>query len=340
MDSHRDSHERPTAVISWHLDDAVDDSELTRELFRLFGQPSDKGALSIDEAAAGMNGAYQNAVALLNEAALLARADAWARAGALVVLGLEELAKIPDIHDTVLQMSVTPTETGWKSFWTRFFDHGAKQRAIAAYGRPFAPGSPTERLFGNPGPYAAFLPEDLGKLLDLYKQRSLYLDRWGKRFVVPGSLETAAIVDHVFALGQERADSFAWLHGTPERSTTFLKSNIEASQTGRPHSVPLRPHSDPTDLVIDLHSMLAHRSSSVVPDHLTLREMAFELTGDDSDELIADAVEMEVSLLAQRMETEQLPTAARRAFGMVKLLMGFCEQRGIDFRVPERWKSA
>jgi AbiV family abortive infection protein len=101
--------------------------------------------LSIEEAAVGMAGAYRNAASLIDDAVLLSRAGRWARAGALGVLALEELAKAPDIHDTVHRSELSPSDELWTEFWRRFSRHEAKQRRIADYGRSLAVGSPLQR---------------------------------------------------------------------------------------------------------------------------------------------------------------------------------------------------
>jgi AbiV family abortive infection protein len=287
-----------------------------------------------------MTACYDNAASLLDDARCLAHEARFARAGALVVLALEELAKIPDLHDTAVSAPST-TPSPWPEFWKRFQSHEGKQKRIGEYGKWLVAYLGGATPFENPGPYAAFLPSDLGRSLDMYKQRSFYVDFWNGRFGVPGTApsDLGELVDGLYALALERADSFGQFHATRERSTRLLKGNVAQAAGGSITAAvaggDAAPTEDAKEIAIDLHSLLANRSSALLPDYASLYALSDELTKGCPTPAISAVFDREATVLSARMNERRLPTAGARALSMVKLLYGLAERRGIKLDLSD-----
>ena len=231
-------------------------------------------------------------------------------------------------------------------------DHQSKQARIAHYGKAVGLDLQTT-LFSNPGPYATFLPSDLGRSLDLLKMRSLYVDYWAGRFVVPGTLpvDGKAILDNLYAIAQERADSFSQFHASEARSLQFIKWQFELASsstvgsdglnTWPPDAIRDQAANDPEELRIDLHSQLSHRSSALgLPDYASLYGILDGLLAGKPSSVITEAMNREVQVLAVRMDAvRDLPTAGVRAIQMFKLLFAQAQRHGVvlddkNFPVP------
>ena len=313
-------------------------TDLTRRLAKAVGRASPERALSLDEAAAGTTSCFWNASALLDEARLLAQVDRYPRAVALTVLALEELGKIPDLHDTAATAQVSGSADGWLPFWKRFRSHKSKQHRIAAYGKVHLSDS-SRQSFVNEGPYENFLPDDLGRLLDLLKQRSFYVDFYGGAFVPPRdiALDLREVTDELHALALERLDSFAQLHASVSRSRQFLEHGIKLVTTGASDYQPWPPdewwltkRSDVEEVRIDLHSLAAHRSSAGLPDHGTFKSVARQQLEHVTTDIAAAAVDAEFAVLEQRMVViDRLPAVGSRAVMMSQLLLGYAMEQGL-----------
>jgi len=84
-------------------------------------------------------------------------------------------------------------------------------------------------------------PDDLGRILDIYKQRNFYVDFSGDGFVRPGNAETQpnGSVDQLLVFAEERSDSFARLHWTERRSRIHYEwacRNVELVRSGASRS--------------------------------------------------------------------------------------------------------
>jgi AbiV family abortive infection protein len=317
-------------------------NDLVRTLVSHFGGKNPELPLSLEAAASGLTACYANAEALIDDATVLAQAERLPRAIAITVLALEELAKIPDLSDTAVFAAVRSDQSGWALFWKRWRNHQSKQGRIVNYGRATGLDADID-LFSNPGPYATLLPTDLGRSLDVLKLRSLYVDYWGERFVVPGSaaVDQREILDELYAVARERADSFAQFHASEARSRHFIEAQIEVAAStsqGReanwvwpPQPIRDLAASDPDELRIDLHSQISHRSSSLgLPDYATSYVIVDQLLLDIAPNVVADAMNREVQVLAPRMEAVQyLRTAGVRAIQMFKLLFAQAQRHGI-----------
>jgi AbiV family abortive infection protein len=318
-------------------------NEIVRILVSVFGGKNPERPLTIAEAAPGLTACYVNAVDLLQDAKLLADADRVPRAIALTVLALEELGKIPDLIDTAVLASISSDASGWSSFWRRYRDHNSKQTRIANYRRTIGTEIGSQTMFVNPGPYASFLPPDLGRSLDLLKLRSLYVDFWENRFVLPGTVavDHGSILNYLFGVAQERADSFAHYHASEERSRLFLELRVRLASSDAqgeedefawpPASVRDRGATDPHELRIDLHSLISHRTSSLaLPDYASISIRLDDLLHEVPQGVTKQAMDHEVAVLAPRMESiKRLPEVGVRAVQMFKLIMHQARGRGI-----------
>lgn len=303
-------------------------ADLVRVLTKTFGSPGSRSALTLDQAAEGVTQCFVNGTGLLGDARLLARHGRLSRSLALVVLSLEELGKALELHVMSLDV-LAGTQADWASFWKAFRDHAVKQRRIASYGKSFEDAWRTDQFLGNPGPYEQFLPQEIGKLLDLAKQRSFYADFVNGRFLVPGagSDEVPSILDELFAFAEERADSFEWLHATQDRSRAVLIANA----AGKPIDHGSLMNGTASLLLPDLHSLIANRSSAVVPDYVSTREVAREQLQDIPDDVVAAVVMAEGRRIRERLDDHEfLPTSAFRGWRMMKLLSAIAEQHGVE----------
>jgi AbiV family abortive infection protein len=271
---------------------------------------------------------YQNALALLDDARTLAKERRWPRSLALTVLALEELGKVVELHGVVVAQSAAAT-VDWQQFWKSFRDHKVKQGRIAAYGRLYEEAWRQEGPLANQGPYSSFLPEDIGRLLDFAKQACLYVNFSDGVFTQPGqSPELPSLVDDLFSFAEERCDSFEWMHLTVERS----KDLIEAHAAG----IPIPPVSirgpASVDWLPNLHSMIANRSSALIPDYASTYALAEELLGTVDRNVVGEGIATERSRVERRLEDHAtLPSSAQRAWQMLKLLYGVAEKSGIPW---------
>jgi len=128
---------------------------LIRSLRNAYGKPNPKRKLSPSDVTAGLTAISLNAADLLDDVRVLSSANRFARAGSLVVLALEELAKVPALFSVAIAENAGDNPS-WSEFWVGFSKHGTKQERIAAYGRSLK----TSGVFGNDGPYAHYLPDD------------------------------------------------------------------------------------------------------------------------------------------------------------------------------------
>jgi hypothetical protein len=81
------------------------------------------------------------------------------------------------------------------------------------------------------------------------------------------------------------------------------------------------------DVRRELHSLLAHRSSAVVPDYASVKHVGAEIAGLCAAGVIQEAIQREGEVLGRRMRlVEVLPASASRAFAMFKLLIAVSEQ--------------
>lgn len=167
----------------------------------------------------GMHACYSNAVGLLDDARLLVSHARPARALSLSILALEELAKITMVCDAA---AFGGDVDAWKEFWKEFGRHGPKQEKGAEYGTLM------EEAFDS-SPYTLTFSEGIARHLEQLKQSGFYVDCIDGEFRSPARLgaQAAEVLDFLFAAVEERADSFAELHATPEASEQTLRGALE-----------------------------------------------------------------------------------------------------------------
>lgn len=141
---------------------------LLSALSRIAAGRLDKKPLSIDLVAEGAASCFRNAKELLRDAELLGRNGRKQRALALSILALEELAKVPELHDQYLDSTTRTDIESWKEFWARFVRHQPKQSRIARYGSIFAM-KQADYASIEWSPFNQFLDPEVVPLLDMVK---------------------------------------------------------------------------------------------------------------------------------------------------------------------------
>jgi AbiV family abortive infection protein len=321
-------------MIDWSTVAALVAERFSRKAGKAF-----TGTLSLKEAADGMTACYRNAEALLNDGRLLTSGQSNARALALTILALEELAKIPDLHDTAIRAEITGSDLEWPAFWKRYFRHGQKQEAIASYGTGLAQQVGVGNGFlNNPLPYASFVPSGITTVLDQLKQNCLYTDYGDSGFRVPADAlaGAAAILDAIFLVAEERLDSFAAMHITTRRSFLSLSKDLELSRRGTPFRReeaaemrdPYKGIREPTEIEADLISLMSHRSSAVVPDYFSFSAHCDDILEGLSVEVCLDAFRAVCGRIRQRSDNPTLVQSAARAHSMLKLAFSHLDRKG------------
>lgn len=183
---------------------------------------SAKGPLNNDQIASGLHFCYCNACDLLDEAKLLLQHRKLARSFALLVLSLEELAKIPLLSNAVLLRD--SDAKAWKTFWKAFSSHKLKQNIWSIYGK-----SPllTERRHYYENSYPKTLPS-----LDRVKQLSFYVDYLSDATAIKPEIlfeHMKGLVGLVLKMAEDRIEAFRPLHSTlsGSRKAVALMSRIE-----------------------------------------------------------------------------------------------------------------
>src|SRR5262249_37661919 len=130
----------------------------------------------------------------------------------MAVLALEELAKVPLIFEIILfGMDLS----SWSDFWKLFFRHKFKQSTIARYGTLLA---------GSGQPYSVYLSDKVLDGLDQIEKSGLYVDREESGFSSPAerSASVVSVLDYILVAAEERADSIAQFHSTPEATSRIV----------------------------------------------------------------------------------------------------------------------
>jgi AbiV family abortive infection protein len=199
-----------------------DQSEREERLVKLASRVRCKTSVPADEIARGAHYCWSNAVSLLSDVRILVSQSRYARALSLTILALEELAK------PALLWGIDPKDDPkkWKSFWAEQFSrHPTKQSTIAAYGSRTGLGQDIYWLKMHP---------DIVKALDTLKQWGFYVDCVDSKFQSPDqspdlfASEQREVLDLLFAMAEERADSFAQFHSSPESSLSVYEDRLRS----------------------------------------------------------------------------------------------------------------
>lgn len=265
--------------------------------------------LSQSEIGRGAYLCWSNAVSLLADVRLLISGARLARALSLTVLALEELAK------PALLFGVDPSDDAkrWAKFWKEEFSrHSPKQKAIGNYGKFLS--SIGQEIYGFR------LSSPTVAALDALKQWSFYVDCVEGAFQSPEDLaeDSSEIVDLLFAVAEERADSFGLFHASPEQSSWCYERRLKATMFGEFWPPPVRSE---IELRAYLLSLASQYSLSNPPNYAAFSDACGQLspiTGAAMFERALSAIGRECS---RRAQFQALPTAAARGLFMMKLCL-------------------
>jgi AbiV family abortive infection protein len=133
------------------------------------------GVLSRDEVAEAITAYLGNGLDLFEEALLLSAHKKVPRAAALTVLGLEEIAKIPQIVNAFLRFEHGAEEGAWTEYWKAGGSHKAKQAIILEYGQKIREVFDGDPMFSR-RLYSYYAPEKILQTLEAFKQSNFYVD--------------------------------------------------------------------------------------------------------------------------------------------------------------------
>jgi AbiV family abortive infection protein len=162
--------------------------------------------LTDEQIATALHLCFKNSAKLSQEAAILEASGSEERAIALIVLSLEELAKIPIVFDA---LRIAPENTrAWKRFWQSWRSHSAKQAIWSVYGELLSTGQDKDAdAFSDRYPP--------GTNIDAAKQRGLYVSFTDGAFQSPEEFAHAneEVLPRLRGLISGRLESFRALHG-------------------------------------------------------------------------------------------------------------------------------
>jgi len=305
--------------------------DIEKVLARLGSGHNPKRPLTVHETARGLTACYLNALALLEDARLLAANGREPRALSLTILALEELAKVPDLYDHYVNPETRNDSNAWADLWKRWSRHQPKQERIGVYGNFLRNSAGLEKtVFQNPTPYATYFKENAYAHLDVLKQRNFYVDFIDSRFQRPeASQEICTVLDFLFSFVEERADSFGSWHVTPERSVDFLSVHLDGASESTARNSPTIGFNDwasthePIEAAADLLRLLCYHSSALVPNYVYFYPACEAFLSKKELSETVTLLRRVVSSLKRRMEVKALPTSGLRAFLMLKLLFSY-----------------
>jgi AbiV family abortive infection protein len=174
-----------------------------------------KGRLSKDKIATGMHFCYYNAEELFQEAEILLRNKKMARGFGLLVLSLEELAKIVFLSNGIFIKE--KDDAAWKKFWKLFSSHKLKQNIWLLYGKKRFVGTEREKYYRHS--YSNNLPS-----LEKMKQLSFYVDYINGDPMIPSILlgHLKGLIGLVLKMVEDRLEAFRPLHSTLGKSRKFV----------------------------------------------------------------------------------------------------------------------
>jgi AbiV family abortive infection protein len=177
-----------------------------------------------EEVANGLHLCFRNADALRTEAKILYDAEHKARAFSLLVLSLEELGKIPLLF-SALSLRRTPGSDP-KPFWRQLAQHQPKQEIWAYYGCILeAAGDPRASSFTKR------LPDNIGRVLDVAKQKCFYTDSGNGQFEDPEVFIHANpdLWPWLMEIVDSRLESFREIHGHLSLSQRMVADFVRLS---------------------------------------------------------------------------------------------------------------
>ncbi|CAH2398624.1 conserved hypothetical protein [Mesorhizobium ventifaucium] len=266
-----------------------------------------------------------NGLGLFEEALLLCRNDRVPRAAALVVLGLEEVGKVPLLVNTFLRFEHGVDKEAWKAYWKSGGSHKTKQALILGYGKIIR-----EQVDGDPifsrRLYRHYAPENVLEALDAFKQSNFYVDLRQDGIHAPSNdNRTLAALDYLLTFGQERADSFCGWHVSARRSIDYLDLALGRKSVARwttNYAVP--------EVQADILYQAAALSASHVPDYGTFCDFMAQYKTKVSEKHFKEALISLAELLKNRLDrTEALPLYYARYLNAFKLMISLSDQKQI-----------
>ena len=283
------------------------------------------GVMSRDEVAESVTAYLGNGLGLFEEALLLCQGGRTARAAALIVLGLEEIGKVPLLINTFLRFEHGADEEAWKAYWKSGGSHKTKQALILGYGKIIR-----EQVDGDPvfsrRLYRHYAPENVLEALDGFKQSSFYVDLRQDGIHAPtNDNRTLAALDYLLTFGQERADSFCSWHITSRRSVDYLDG-----AHGRKSVARWTTHYAVPEVRADMLYQATALSASHVPDYATFYDFTAQYKANISEKHFKEALMSLAELLKTRLsQAEALPLYYARYLNAFKLMVGLSDQKPI-----------
>ena len=281
--------------------------------------------MSPNEVAEAVTAYLGNGLGLFEEALLLCRNGRVARAASLVVLGLEEIAKVPLLVNTFLRFEHGSDREAWKAYWKSGGSHKSKQALILGYGKIIR-----EKVDGDPvfsrWLYRHYAPENVLEALDAFKQSNFYVDLRQDGIHAPNNDDrTLAVLDYLLTFGQERADSFCGWHVSARRSADYLDVAL-----GRKSVAGWTMHYSVPEVRADILYQAASLSASFVPDYGTFYDFMAYYKTKVSEKNFREALLSLAELLKNRVDrTEVLPLYYARYLNSFKLLIGLSDQKQV-----------
>ena len=283
------------------------------------------GALSRDEVAEAVTAYLNNGLDLFEEALLLHSNHKVPRAVALVVLGLEEIAKVPRLVDTFLRFEHGVDKRAWDAFWKSGGSHKAKQALILAYGQTIREQFEADPMFSQ-RLYRYYASESVLGALDALKQSSFYVDMRQDGLHVPsGDEDRTGAFDYLLTFGQERADSFGAWHVTERRSADYLDVALNRRSFAQ-----WTTNYGVLEVRADILYQAVSLSASYVPDYGAFYAFVDEYRAKTAKKNLREALHSLADVLKTRMERSgSLPFYFDRNAGAYKLMLGLSEKTKI-----------
>jgi AbiV family abortive infection protein len=283
------------------------------------------GCMLRDEVAEAVTAYLGNGVELFEDALLLCQSGRIARAAALIVLGLEEIGKVPLLVNTFLRFERGTDDEAWKAYWKSGGSHKAKQALILGYGKTIR-----EQVDGDPRfsrrLYRYYAPESALEALDAFKQSNFYVDLRQDGIHAPNNGNgTLAALDYLLTFGQERADSFFSWHVTARRSVDYLDVAL-----GRKSVARWTTHYAVAEVRADMLYQAIALSASHVPDYATFCDFMAQYKTKVSEKHFKEALISLAEALKSRVDqTEVLPLYYGRYLNAFKLMVSLSGQKEV-----------
>jgi AbiV family abortive infection protein len=283
------------------------------------------GVMSASEVAEATAAYLGNGLGLFEDGVLLCRKGRVPRAAALVVLGLEEIAKVPLLVNTFLRFEHGADREAWKGYWKSGGSHKTKQALILGYGKIIRDQVDGDPVFSR-RLYRYYAPDNVLEALDAFKQSNFYVDLRQDGIHAPGSDDrTLAALDYLLTFGQERADSFGAWHVSTRRGLDYLDLAL-----GRKSVARWTNHYAVPEVRADMLYQAAALSASQVPDYATFYDFMAQYKKKVSEKHFREALISLAALLKDWVDgTESLPLYYGRHRNAFKLMLGLADQKQI-----------